>query len=333
MKHFLIAAFLNLTIASAVQGQSLTLSDSLGPITNNSTKVIIGEPGDEYLKTYAFITNNSNLTLDVKVKKVELVMVPGTMSTFCWGNCYPPNIFISFDSIPIGPGQTNYFDFTGEYYPSMTTGSSLIRYVFFDKDNPADTVCFNTKFCTEVPAAITAVEPDSLQREQTATLQISGSNTHFSFLQTAQVSLSHSGEIILPGALNVVNDNLLQATFTIPAGAALGLWDVNVYDLFDGNLSKPDAVTVYILIGTGDKVTEDDFNVYPNPVTDRLFVSLDPPGGMTTLKLLNTGGQAMLETDVHDRQACLDLGDIPRGVYLLQVINAKGSRLIKVVRY
>jgi hypothetical protein len=333
MKHFLIATFFLMTLVSGLCAQSFTLSDSLGPIQNNYTKAINGEPGDDYLKTYAFVTNNSNLTLDVKVKKVEFIMVPGTMSTFCWGSCYPPNIFVSFDSIPIGPGQTNYFDFTGEYYPSMTTGSSLIRYVFFDKDNPADTVCFNTKFCTEVPAAITTVEPDSLQREQTATLQISGSNTHFGFWQTAQVCLSHSGEIILPGALNVVNDNLLQATFTIPAGATLGLWDVNVYDLFDGNLSKPDAVTVYILIGTGDKVAEDAFNVYPNPVTDRLFVSLDRPGVMTTLKLLNTAGQAMLETDVYDRQACLDLGDLPRGVYLLQVTNAQGSRLAKVVRY
>ncbi len=86
--------------------------------------------------------------MHVKVKKVERSLINGTLNYFCWGLCYATTVYVSPDPVNIPAGTTNNTDFSGHYSPLDSIGFSIIRYVFFDQNNPADTVCVNVQYDT-----------------------------------------------------------------------------------------------------------------------------------------------------------------------------------------
>jgi len=126
--------------------QSLTLADSTGPLANMATVVRHGHPLDDEIVSYIFCHNTTSSPIDVLVKKVEISLIPGTMNTFCWGLCFPPSIYISPDPKTINGNATDSINFSGHYNPTGFTGGSTIRYVFFNRANPLDSVCVNVTY-------------------------------------------------------------------------------------------------------------------------------------------------------------------------------------------
>lgn len=131
----------------------LTLSDSLGALPNDTTIIKGGLPSVGEIITYLFVTNHSASTMHVKVKKVEVSLVDGSLNYFCWGLCYASNVYVSPYAVDIPSGATDNTSFSGHYSPNTTVGASTIRYVFFDQDTPTDTVCVNVYYDT-FPAGI-----------------------------------------------------------------------------------------------------------------------------------------------------------------------------------
>jgi len=148
MKRNLLLLSVMLFAGTVFSQMTLSLSDSSGSMANDDTRTYQLPASTETIYAYAFITNNGATTMTVKVKKVELSLANGSTNTFCWGACFPPDVYVSPISIDIPAGGTNYFDFLTEYYPNATVGQSLIRYVFFDVNNPTDTVCFKVLYST-----------------------------------------------------------------------------------------------------------------------------------------------------------------------------------------
>lgn len=133
-------------LSSLSKAQNLTLSNDSGAIINNSYISIIGDPSSETISSYVYVTNNSSSSMEVKVKKVEISLIGGSVNTFCWGeSCYPPSAYISVNPVTIASGDTE-CSFHGDYYPYGYLGTSIIAYVFFDSNNPIDTVCVNVKY-------------------------------------------------------------------------------------------------------------------------------------------------------------------------------------------
>jgi hypothetical protein len=126
--------------------QSLTLSNSQGPVPNNSTVVPHGNINDDEIVAYAFVTNVAGTPVSVKVKKVEMHLTAGTTNTFCWGLCYDPSTYISLQTITLDPGETDSIDFSGHLSPNGISGYDLIRYVFYNASDPGDSVCMNVHF-------------------------------------------------------------------------------------------------------------------------------------------------------------------------------------------
>ena len=153
MKQFFLSAALLLTISFPTYTQSLSLSDSQGPIPNNSTVTPHGNAADDEIVAYTYVTNNSSSAIPVMVKKVEVHITQGTANTFCWGLCYPPNIYVSEEAITIAPGSTDFTDFSGHLAPNGISGYDIIRYVFYNKDDVADSVCMNVHFA-HFPVAV-----------------------------------------------------------------------------------------------------------------------------------------------------------------------------------
>jgi hypothetical protein len=146
MKKFFLISYLLGVVACLGYSQSLTLSNQTGPLANGATVNIAGLPTDDEIVVEVNISNTTSDSIPVKCKKVELNMVPGTFSLFCWGLCFAPNVFESPDPLYIHANSTDTNNFSGHYLPSGFPGLSTIRYVFFDERNPNDSVCFVVNF-------------------------------------------------------------------------------------------------------------------------------------------------------------------------------------------
>jgi hypothetical protein len=146
MKKILLITYLLGVVACLGYSQSLSLSDASGPLANNATVNVTGLPTDDEIVAEVNISNNTSDSIPVKCKKVEISMVPGTVSLFCWGLCFAPTVFVSPDPLYIHANATDTDNFSGHYLPSGMSGMSTIRYVFFDERNPNDSVCFNVNF-------------------------------------------------------------------------------------------------------------------------------------------------------------------------------------------
>jgi hypothetical protein len=84
------------------------------------------------------VENISNNNLNVKVKKTEISVIPGTENSFCCVMCYDASVLVSTKYITIPAHSINNTDFYGEYYPKGHLGTSIIRYTFFDMNNAVD---------------------------------------------------------------------------------------------------------------------------------------------------------------------------------------------------
>ena len=145
MKKIILFIFLVSFFVTFSFGQSLELSNEQGIIPNNSTIAVEGSP-DELLAVPVWVTNISTDALSVKVKKVIIDTVTLSTNTFCWnGVCFPSNIYVSPTAVSIDTDET-YNGFEGHYEGKGHIGTSEIMYVFFNENNPDDSVCVKVKY-------------------------------------------------------------------------------------------------------------------------------------------------------------------------------------------
>lgn len=151
MKKNLLFILLGLMIPVCSMGQtSFSLSHESGEgIPNGAILNYIGEMTTSLLAAHVHVTNDAAVAKSVLVKKVILKNVELSMNTFCWaGSCYGPETYVSPTATELLPGQTA-TDFAGDYSPNMTEGLATIMYVWFDRDDPADSTYVIVNFNTE----------------------------------------------------------------------------------------------------------------------------------------------------------------------------------------
>jgi hypothetical protein len=76
----------------------------------------------------------------VKVLAEEISIVPGTLHYYCWERCYEPGVLLSPTSLAIGANQ-QVSNFYGDYVPQNQSGTSSVKYCFFNVANQNDSVC------------------------------------------------------------------------------------------------------------------------------------------------------------------------------------------------
>jgi len=142
-----LALFTIITVLSlAGISQNLAITYEGEPIPNGGAIMLPGDITIPELVAELDVTNTSANTIDVKVTKVENYLIPGSANYFCWGACYPPNVYTSPLFISIGPGQTNTTDFSGHYSAGGIFGVSSVSFMFFDMNHPADQVTVEILF-------------------------------------------------------------------------------------------------------------------------------------------------------------------------------------------
>lgn len=131
--------------------QSLQLTDNKGVVIPNKSEIIqaTGPDGTEII-TYMYVKNIGTKEINVLCRKSQFKMLDSTEITMCWaGACYPAATFLSPNAQLIAVGQT-ITDFTGHYlqikYRPLKSGESVVRWSFFDKANPGDSVSIVVKY-------------------------------------------------------------------------------------------------------------------------------------------------------------------------------------------
>ena len=271
----LVIILISILFLQNLNSQSLTLSDSNGDIPNNSDVNYYGGP-DDLLTSYVFVTNNSAISIDVKVKKVELDIVPGSINYFCWGMCFPPEVYVSPYPISIASGETNDSDFSGDYMPNGAIGTSKIRYVFFDDNNPSDSVCVNVLYHIMGYPELTSIFPNKGNIPEILNVVLSGENTNFlqgSGTTTVWLSLD-SNTTIYPNEIDIQSSVLIYLEFIFNNNHIPGIYDVNTNNELDGHL-----------------ILEDGFDLDPNPFPYGLLSVTPNTGNQGEVIVLSVWGE------------------------------------------
>lgn len=120
---------------------------SEGTALTDEGVTFLGSVDDEVIISYLEVTNNSDNPIDVKVRRIENYLVPGSVNSFCWaGLCFTPETSVSPNVLTLEAGATSGLDdFTGDYMPNGNSGISSITYEFFnaaDSSNLATAIVF-----------------------------------------------------------------------------------------------------------------------------------------------------------------------------------------------
>jgi len=135
MKNFLLLFALVLGMSFVLTAQGLKILNRSDVEITGATIDIDGVPTDATLEVAFKVTNQSGNSMNVKVKKEELAVVTATVNYFCWVSCYNASTMESPDYLTIADGETVADKFKGDYEPAGHSGTTTIKYTFFDADN------------------------------------------------------------------------------------------------------------------------------------------------------------------------------------------------------
>ena len=96
------------------------------------------------------VVNTGSIPLIIKCTREVISEVPGTENSFCWGLCYSASTDTSTIALKIDAGVSS-SSFSGDYLPDGHTGTTAVKYTFYDLANPDNQATFilNYKATTE----------------------------------------------------------------------------------------------------------------------------------------------------------------------------------------
>lgn len=150
MKKFTLILITLIFSVSFINAQSYVLTWDGNEIGEEI--MILGDPADFELVFHAVLTNNSDDTDTIKLRRTFIEFLDGPTHYLCWGLCYAPNsdpVFISPAYIALGPGEScTVDDFSGHYEIGGTTGTSIVEYTFFNQSNEDENITVTVTFKT-----------------------------------------------------------------------------------------------------------------------------------------------------------------------------------------
>jgi hypothetical protein len=96
-----------------------------------------------------------------------------------------------------------------------------------------------------------------------------------------------------------------------------------------GNCSVTSASVNVTTLAT-DRFDLDTFKFYPNPVNDNLHLSYSKE--LTSVKVINSQGQVLFLKSVLDKNAQINMSNLPAGIYFVEVKSLDTYKTIKVIK-
>ncbi|WP_162129531.1 BNR-4 repeat-containing protein [Algibacter luteus] len=86
------------------------------------------------------------------------------------------------------------------------------------------------------------------------------------------------------------------------------------------------------VLSTDSDIEENqNVSVYPNPATDRLYITLKENHSQATFKVYNLSGQLMIRGKISNSLNTIKVGDLPVGLYIIQTFNNNTIENFKVM--
>jgi hypothetical protein len=73
-------------------------------------------------------------------------------------------------------------------------------------------------------------------------------------------------------------------------------------------------------------------NIYPNPVRDKLNITLSGSDSHLSVRIYSTTGKIMYASEFDKNTVLIDMSDFEKGLYLLKLISAKGVKSYKIMK-
>lgn len=103
-----------------------------------------------------------------------------------------------------------------------------------------------------------------------------------------------------------------------------------------GFLGTPKFIILPLGVGTDEPASDKSlpFNLFPNPATDAVWITLDQPSGSRTLISLYSATGQLVRTDILAAGTTgiqLELGSLPKGMYAVRMENETGTGAKKLI--
>ncbi|PHS67298.1 MAG: hypothetical protein COB12_03885 [Flavobacterium sp.] len=94
-----------------------------------------------------------------------------------------------------------------------------------------------------------------------------------------------------------------------------------------------DAVSLTpVILSTNDEILDNQLKVYPNPTSNLITIELTNNYSSTiTYKLYNLLGELIYTSESNSQLFRIDMSDLSRGVYLLELIDAQSNKVVKKI--
>lgn len=213
-KNILFIAALLLSVS--LFAQDLEIIDPTSLVTGNPT---LSE--DNTIAVYWDVQNNGEAPVGVRCRREVLVLVDGARERFCWGPlCYDWGTEMSLANgaslVNIPAGEFN-STFVGDYQHQGNPGTSLIRYCFFNNQDPTQEVCFDVTYCVDENAQNCAVSVEQISNESTS-FQISPNPVaHAARVDFNLPNWSANSKVVV---YNMVGEVMTEVALTKSQGAA-----------------------------------------------------------------------------------------------------------------
>jgi hypothetical protein len=160
MKRYVLLFFLLFCTGSAGLAQSFSLSCGPDLLSNGAEVYQSGRSDTLQLITWLTIKNLSTATKEVMLRKDEIALLPGATASICWaGNCYDPAVTVSASPLSILPGDSSSGCF-GHFAPNGCRGTSVVRWTFFSRSDPGDSLSITVHYSTYPTAADNRPDPE-----------------------------------------------------------------------------------------------------------------------------------------------------------------------------
>lgn len=145
-------------------------------------------------------------------------------------------------------------------------------------------------------------------------------------------NLSDKGEdlVLVDGFGNVIDNVTYSDTIPWPEADGNGSYLKLTNITSDNNEASNWTASNDIILSEPDINNENGLKVFPNPVSDHLYVRHNSP--IVSVSLHDLSGKIIRQEYVNALQAELNMASLPTGVYFLKVFTATGSYTKKVIK-
>lgn len=311
MGHKSIVSILTFFIANALVAQSLVLNSPYdgGIQVNGDTVKVNTVPSTFIAERDIHVTQSTMASMDVNVRRYELVYELGMDNYFCWAVCYPsvPNGDSLFWDSPTSlqvEQDVVAKDFHAYLKPNGLTGTNLYLYSFYNTangDSSSVYLLFNVYNAGDVN-----------QNNVYDSTEIAGDVNGDGVVGSGEIAGDIDGSGDVSGS-ELTGD--VDGSGVIDGAEVLG--DVNG----NGVLEASEINT-----GLSDNVQPDvDFSIYPNPTNGGFSVASNVE--ISNLKIYTILGEVVYQNNPKTKNFRYE-GALSSGVYFVKIDDAISKRLV-----